>query len=256
MRSIRLLVILVPLACCDVMVILAQDTLALSGSAAAKANKLQCQYIAALRDKSEQFSKDIEKSTNQYLDRLQKVEAKLQRRVAKVNPSEADNIFSNSASKYQQLKSDVKNRAARLERSTGIYLPWNDTAVSSLKYLATNPLTAKLPINSSQLKDALSKVKNLEAQFKQAENIKAFITQHKEYLKQRLANFDVGSDLKRYNSTAYYYSQQLKDYQESLKDETRAEQKVLSLLRRIPAFSDFMQKYGGLAGLFNDHANY
>ncbi len=256
MRRIRLLILLPLITGSFVNIVFSQDSPTLIAGQPEKVEKITNLYISAVGEKSEHVSKQINKSTFFYIEKLQRQEAKLQKRVAKIDSLAAHNIFANSANKYQQLKADVKSRTDKLQHSTGLYLPWNDTASASLKFLASNPLTGKLPINSPKLNDALIKVINLEKQFKQSENIKDFITQRKEYLKQRLANFDVGSDLKHYNSTAYYYSQQLKDYKESLKDESRAEQKALTLLRKIPAFSDFMQKYGALAGLFDVPANY
>ncbi|HEY4150985.1 MAG TPA: hypothetical protein VGM41_18735 [Chitinophagaceae bacterium] len=234
----------------------AQDTPALSASDAAKVDKLSQQYVAAVGKKSDEISAAIDKTTQQYLDRLQKQELKLQKRMAKVDSVKAHNVFASSAAKYQQLKNDINNRAQRLQRSTGRYLPFTDTAATSLKFLSGNPFGSKLPVNPSQLKDALGKVNALEAQLKQAENVKEFIRQRKEYLKQQLASDNMGSDLKKYNSTAWYYIQQINDYKKSLSDPTKAEQKALALLRQYGPFQSFMAKNSVLAGLFNVPADY
>ncbi|HEY4150750.1 MAG TPA: hypothetical protein VGM41_17550, partial [Chitinophagaceae bacterium] len=234
----------------------AQDTPALSASDAAKVDKMSQQYIAAVGKKSDEVSNDIDKATQQYLDKLQKQELKLQKKLAKVDSVKAHNVFASSAAKYQQLKNDIYNRAQRLQRSSGRYLPFTDTAATSLKFLSGNPFGSKLPVNPSQLKDALGKVNALEAQLKQAENVKEFIRQRKEYLKQQLASDNMGSDLKKYNVTAYYYTQQINDYKKALSDPTKAEQKALALLRQYGPFQSFMAKNSALAGLFNVPADY
>ncbi|MBS1563605.1 MAG: hypothetical protein JST39_04415 [Bacteroidetes bacterium] len=252
--EIRLLIILLPLACSNIT--RAQDTPASGLQDTARLNKLTSGYIAAVGSKSGVVSRDIDKQTTRYLDKLQKQEAKLQKKVAKVDSLAAHNIFANSASKYQELQDDLKNKSARLQRSTGLYLPWSDTASNSLKFLSSGPLAGKLPVSPSQMKDAMGKVKELEAQLRQAENVKEFIRQRKDYLRQQLASYNLGSDLKKYNSTCYYYSQQLNDYKAALSDENKAEQKALSLLRQYQPFKDFMGKNGALAGLFNIPGDY
>lgn len=250
----RLLVILLPLACSHFA--LAQQTSAPDAVQAARLDKLSQQYIASMSEKSGQVSKDIDKQTDHYLDQLQRQEAKLQSKLAKVDSLAAYNVFAGSAAKYQQLKSDFKNRSGKLQRSTGLYLPWTDTASSSLKFLSSNQLTGKLPVSPLQMKEALGKVKELEAQLRSAENVKAFIRERKEYLRQQLAKYNLGSELKKYNSTAYYYGQQLSDIKSSLSDETKAERKALGYLRQYAPFQNFLKKYGALSGLFDVPADY
>jgi len=252
----RLLFILLPLACSYL--VFAQETPPPNAREVARLDKLSQAYIASVSNKAEQVITDIGKQNAQYLDKLQSREIRLQKKLAKIDSLAAQNIFAGSAAKYEQLQNDIKNKSDKLQRSTGLYLPWTDTASNSLQFLTNNPLTGKLPVSPSQMKDALSKVKELEAQLRQAENVKEFIRQRKDYLRQQLSTYDLGSDLKKYNATAYYYSQQLNDYKASLSDETKAEQKALALLRQYKPFQNFMEKNGALAGLFNipsDYAN-
>lgn len=250
----KLLIILLPLACSNP--VPAQEMFSLSTPNAAQVDKLSRQYIGAVGDKSEKVSSDIDKQTTKYLDKLRKQEDKLNKRVAKIDSLAAHNIFANAASKYQQLQNDIKGKSDKLQRSTGQYLPWTDTASNSLKFLSDNPLTGKLPVSPVQMKDALGRVKELEAQLRQAENVKEFIRQRKDYLRQQLSKYDLGSDLKKYNATAYYYGQQMNEYKMALSDETKAEQKALELLRQYAPFQKFMEKNGMLAGLFNIPSNY
>jgi hypothetical protein len=99
-------------------------------------------------------------------------------------------------------------------------------------------------------------VHELEDQFKQAENIKDFIRQRKEYLQQQLSSYQFGSALKNYNQQAYYYAQQINEYKAALDNPSKLERKALSLLNQLPAYKDFMKKYSMLAGLFNIPEDY
>ena len=182
--DIRLLIILSIVACSDCL--FAQESPLTGAQNAVRLDKLTSRYIAAVGNKSDAVGQDIDKQTAKYLDKQQKQEAQLQKKLAKVDSLAAHNIFANSAAKYQQLQTDLKNKSDRLRRSTGLYLPWADTASGSLKFLSDKTLAGKLPVNSSQLKDAMGKVKELESQLQQAENVKEFIRQRRDYLRQQL----------------------------------------------------------------------
>src|SRR4029077_7417790 len=161
----------------------------------------------------------------------------------------AKNIFTGADQKYQQIQNDLKNKSANLLKGSGQYIPWIDSAGTSLKFLENNPALSKLSGNAGQVKTAINKVHALEDEFKQAENVKEFIRQRKEYLKQQLANYNLGSELKKYNQQAYYYAQQINEYKAAWDDPDKLEKKALELLNKLPAFQDFMKKNSMLAGL-------
>lgn len=91
----------------------------------------------------------------------------------------------------------------------------------------------------------------------QTEDIKKYIRERKEYLKQQLGKYtSLNKDLMKINKTVFYYSQQVKEVKEALKDPKKAEQKILALLRESKLFQDFIQKNSFLAGLFETPSNY
>ncbi len=216
-------------------------------------SKTSTQYINAVSEKADKIGNQIDEQTDRYLAKLQKQEAKLQQKLSKMDSLAAHNVFSNAQSQYEQLREDVKNKSAKLLRSSGQYMPWIDSAGNAMQFLANTKLG---PVNPAQIKGALAKVKELEAQLKQAENVKEFIRQRKDYLKQQLASYNLGKDLAKYNKECFYYTQQINDIKASLDDPQKIEQKALALLRKIPAFEKFMQEHGALAGLFNIPADY
>jgi predicted metal-dependent hydrolase len=218
--------------------------------------KITEKYIAVVTKKSDKISADIDKQTEKYLNRLQKQEEKLQKKLAKIDSLAAHNVFADAGAKYQELQNGIKSKSEKLLRGTGMYIPWLDTASSSLKFLQTNQLTGKLPVNAAQITGALNKVRELENQLKQAENIKQFIRERKDYLRQQLSRYDLGSGLKNYSKEAYYYTQQINEYKAALDDPEKMERKALSLLMKIPAFEKFMSEHSFLAGLFTIPEDY
>src|SRR5690606_25345841 len=97
---------------------------------------------------------------------------------------------------------------------------------------------------------ALAKVKGLQQQFQQAEEVKAFLQQRKQYLKEQLQNTGLARQLKQVNKEVYYYAAQVSEYKEVLKDHKKATRKALQLLSKTTAFQNFMRKHSQLAGLF------
>jgi hypothetical protein len=221
-----------------------------------QAGKVTSKYIESVGQRSEKMSSDIDKKTEKYLASLQKREQKLQRKLAKIDSVAAHNIFLNANSQYEKLQADIRNKSANLLGGTGKYIPWLDTASNSLSFLNTNQLTSKLPVNPVQIQAAMGKVHDLENQLKQAENIKEFIRQRKEYLKQQLNSYNLGSGLKNYSKEGYYYTQQINEYRAALDDPSKMEQKAMALLRDLPVFQKFMNDHGFLAGLFNIPSDY
>jgi hypothetical protein len=215
-------------------------------------NKLSQQYIGSVDKKSEQISADINKQTDKYLSQLQKQEAKIQRKLFKVDSVAAKSIFPQSQQAYQQIQDEIRNKSQNILKGSGQYIPWVDTAITSLKFLGqAKAINGQIGSQFSLVQGAMGKVKALEAQFNQAENVKGFIRQRKEYLKQQLANYNLGTELSKYNSTAGYYGQQIDEYRKAWNDPSKLEAKVMKLLNGLPVWQDFVKKNSMLAGLFN-----
>jgi len=220
-------------------------------SLVAMSSKLSNKYISAVSEKSTKASQQIDKQTEKYLAKLEKQENKIKKKLAKIDTLAAKRIFANTKQQYQDLENKIKNKSENLLHNGGQYLPWLDSASTSLKFLETkNPLTGAIAGNEAKLNGALSKVKELENQFKQAASAKDFIRQRKAYLKEQLQHYNLGSELKNYNQTAYYYSQQINEYRQALNEPDKAEKKVLELLNKVPAFQAFMRKNSILSSLF------
>jgi hypothetical protein len=218
--------------------------------------KLTGKYIGDISAKSGKISSDIDRQSGRYLDQLQKQEAKIEQRLAKVDSLGAKKIFANSARQYQQIQTNIKNKSQALLTSCGKYIPWTDTALTSLKFLQQNALLSKMAGKSAQIQAAISKVQVLENEFKQADNIKEFIRQRKAYLTQELANYSLGDEIKNYNTQAYYFSQQINQYREAWNNPAQMESKAVELLNKLPVFQAFMKKNSMLAGLFDVPGDY
>src|SRR5882672_1879497 len=73
-------------------------------------SKLAHKYISSVSGKADKIGSDLDNQTEKYLDRLEKQEAKIQKKLNKIDSVAAKNIFSNSTQTYQQLKTDLQNK--------------------------------------------------------------------------------------------------------------------------------------------------
>lgn len=208
--------------------------------------RLVSSYINETGSKSGHIDKKLDKQTTRLLQRWKKQEHKIQSKLERKDSVKAASLFSTTKQQYEQLEQKLQSKTALQQ-----YIPSLDTAGSSLKFLQQNPqLLANAGEAKEKLNNALTKVKGLEAQFQKAEDVKSFLKQRRQYLKEQLNQLGFTKELKNLNKQVYYYSTQVNEYKSLLKDHKKAERKALKYLSKTKLFSNFMRKNSMLASLF------
>jgi hypothetical protein len=178
------------------------------------------------------------------LRRLERQEEKIYRRQLGTRDSMIAKLkLEEIKSKYQALQDKLKNPTSILPNSSRQYIAHLDTLKTAFKFLDQKK-------QSAEVKNALSKIESFEGRMQQAEEIKKFILERREQLKQQLEQLGLVKDLKRFNKEAYYYSERLKEYKSILSDPDKIEKKAVELLSKTIFFQDFMKKNSMLASLF------
>ncbi|MBL7709152.1 MAG: hypothetical protein JNJ86_08760 [Chitinophagaceae bacterium] len=207
--------------------------------------KISLQYLEKAGAQASALSSKLDKKAAKVLAKFQKQEEKMRAKLMKIDSSAAKELFNNAAAKYKGLEEKLKNGGA------GQYIPKLDTLVTSLKFLQNNSeLLEKGKEAAVKLKETMGKVDGLKDKFQQAETIKQFIKERKQFLKDQLGKFGFAKELKKLNKEVYYYTQQVNEYKEILKDSKKAEKKAIELLSKTKLFKDFMRKNSMLASLF------
>lgn len=183
-----------------------------------------------------------------YLAKFQKQEAKLQRKLQKLNP---ELELNKADEKYKELSQKLKDKATPINKIVGgEYNGYLDSLGSSLSFLKQcNGI-------SDKVKEPLKSFNQLQDKLQQSEKIRAFIAERKMLLKETLSKYtQLPAGLKnqydKLSKTAYYYSAQIHQIKETVKDPKKIEQQALAVLKKVPAFQKFMQKNSQLASLFN-----
>ncbi|MCK9403726.1 MAG: hypothetical protein M0Q26_10045 [Chitinophagaceae bacterium] len=203
------------------------------------------------------YHKLEDKLTNyseQSLQRLQKQEQRLQRRLAQKDSLAAKEVFGTIKEKYAGILQKLKNPAGKINtRSLNDYLPGLDSLQTTFNFL--DKAGGKIPgiptEKLQQLQAVSTQLKSLQTQLQSTTDIKKFLQERKQLLKEQLDRYGMGYQLKQINKQVYYYQQQLNEYKSLINDPEKLEQKALSIIRDVPAFKDFMSKNSLIAQLFS-----
>ncbi|CAL1516426.1 hypothetical protein [Chitinophaga sp. MM2321] len=229
-------------------VIYAQDSLI------HKIDQVPGKYLSQVKQKSDKLERQITARSDKVLSRFMKQEEKLKRRLGRIDSLKANNLFAHSIDSLGSLKAKMHSKldkyAGPLTQAGGPYL---DSLGNSLAFLKqSKDLLQQSKGITDKLNGSMKAVDNLKDKLQQAEQVKAFIRERKQLLKEQLSQYTgFTKDLQKMNKEAYYYAQQIKEYKEVFKDRKKAEQQAMGIIKKIPAFNDFMQKHSQLASLFN-----
>lgn len=213
-------------------------------------------YLSQVKRKADGISRRVSNTADNTLERFLKSEQRIQAKLWASNPTETATIFVDSFKTERKLLHNIKSKMGKVSGLTkysetgGTYL---DSLSGALSYLSQAKILLEKPENiGGKLEGTINSVNILKNKLEIAEQIKAFIRERKQQLTDQLSQYTgFSKELQGLKKEAYYYSAQLREYKEALKDQKKAEQKAMELLRKIPVFNDFMAKNSMLAGLFN-----
>jgi hypothetical protein len=224
-----------------------------------KITNFPSRFFSSINSKVASLDSKLEKQTEKYLQRLAKKERKLKRKLSRIDSNAANNLFNNSEQEYKQLADKLSSpEGAR----GGQYLPYVDSMKTSLSFLQQNSgLISNTKDIQQKIQGSLDGVTQLQSKLQQSEQVKAFIRQRKEQIKQALSKYtnlpkSITNSYNDFSKELYYYSEQVREYREMLNNPDQLVKRALTLLNRVNAFQRFMQEHSELAGLFGVPANY
>jgi hypothetical protein len=253
--------LLIPFTCLTML--LCQASRAQQGeSVADKVINFPASFFTKVQNKYASLEDRMTKQTTKYLQRLAKKEKKMKRKLAKVDSLKAEQTFGNVDEQYGKMIAAINTDSLPVKRASGAYLPMVDSIKTSLNFLGQNSsLLSQSKKVQDKLKGSLSQVNQLQGKLQAADQVKAFIQQRKQQIKESFSKYTnlpggLTNEFTGFQKEAYYYSAQLKEYRDMLNDPDKMVQKGLSLLNKLPAFTKFMKQNSELASLFRLPDNY
>ncbi|MBV4359037.1 hypothetical protein [Pinibacter aurantiacus] len=202
--------------------------------------------LSVIDEKYSSLNNRINKFLANELCKQQRLESRLQRKLAKKDSTAAYQTFAKSQQELERLKQLVNNPLNGKRISN--YIPKLDSLQTASKFLTQGNL-----INSTQIdnvKRVSGDLQKLEGNFYSAEQIEAYLKQRKELLTAQLEKFGMTKEIANLKNQAYYYRQQIEEYKGIFNDQQKLEEKALSTLRQLPAFQKFLQHNSYLSELF------
>jgi len=206
-----------------------------------------------MQNKITSLDDQLTKQTQQYLERMARKEARMQKKLYKVDSAGAKSLFAGSAQQYTALSQKLAGDTGSLHlHLSGEYQVYTDSLQGMLKYLQAHPRS----LSTADLQHSLQQLQGLQAKLQDADQIKAYVRQRKQQLSQYISQHTnlsgvLGKDYQAWNQEAYYYGQQVQSYKDMLNDPDKLEKQALAILGKLPAFQSFMQRNSQLAGMFN-----
>ena len=125
-------------------------------------------YLTTIASKADHLEQKLDHRSAKALQRLQKQEEKIRRKLTKKDSLKAVAIFGNASGQYEQLD----DRLGKI-REGKLYIASLDTLTTSLKFLAQIPQQLSTAKDAQQkLYEAISKTNGLGKGFQKAEEIK------------------------------------------------------------------------------------
>lgn len=227
-----------------------------SGNTLDKITSFPTRFLDKLNKKSEEVEEKLIASSEKALQRMRKQEKKLKKKMARKDSAAAEQVFGDVDERYRQLQAKLEQPVSQAGKA-GQYLPHMDTLKTSLNFLTNNKdIIPGGEETMGKVKEALKSVNGLEGKLDQAADVKKYLRERRQLLKDQLNRFGLAKELKKYNQQVYYYSEQVNSYKAMLEDPSKLEQKALELIKQLPAFQDFFRNNSALASLFRLPDNY
>lgn len=202
--------------------------------------------FGAIDKKSRQAEQQLDKGTDKYLHKLARQENKLHKRLLKKDPQLALSLFPSSIdSTYKALKSKATQSVSKYSSVYSGHLDSLTTALSFLKSSNISNLT-----NNPEVTKALQNYKALQDKLNGTEQIKKYIEQRQQLLKEQFQRLGMVKGYKQFQQQVYYYKAQVQEYKQSFEDPSKLEAKLLEVLNKVPQFKDFFARNSQLASLF------
>ena len=209
----------------------------------AKLYSLPDKQFGRLSKAAESLKRKLNRQTDKYITRLEKQEERMRRRLFKKDSAAAKAIFGDVAGTYNSLRQSGNN-------VQNVYSRHLDSMQTVMRFLQQPRINIPTSAHNENYQSALSSYSQLQGKLNHAAEIKNRLKLRQHYLKERLQQFGMVKDLKRFQKDVYYYRAQIDEYKRMLDDPSRLEVKLLQLANKIPAFKDFFAKHSMLAGMF------
>jgi hypothetical protein len=233
------------------MILIAMSSVTVLAQDSTTLQNITTKKLTAIEKTATNYNDKIDQQTAKYLRKIEKQEQRLKRKIQRLDSSAAKELFDQSTQQYTALKNKLADKQNQLATNRYTqYFAGLDSTITGLSFLKDNELLHNTKGIADKLTGSLDKYKELQNKLEVTKEITDYLKQRKQLLQQTLEKYNVGKYLKKYNKQAYYYTAQLNEYKEALKDPAKAERLILKALNKIPKFQEFFAQFSQIGQLF------
>lgn len=204
-------------------------------------------YYSGISKKFNSIGEHLTRKSLKYLEKFERHERKISQMLNTLDSNRAATL-SGSEDQFDQFRNQIKSRITKISGGRREYHPYLDTLATSLSFLKKSNTNVAVARSAED-------VASLQNKLYQSEAIKQFIAEKKQQIREQLSRYTklpagLSREYGKLSKTAYYYSAQVQEYKDMLKDPSKIERKALTLLNKLPAFQKFMSKNSQLAAMF------
>ncbi len=232
----------------------------ISGSATAQEDSINQEskqingnYILQVSRKISDADEKLTRRTKKVLRQFEREEERILRILQSKDSSISGDFLRAGAAKIDQLETEFLNIPDKVvAKLTSEYNAYLDTLKTTFKYLQQKGqiLVSQTKQLKGKLEQVTGKINVLEGKFQKTAEIKNYLRERKQFLRQYLEKYGISKEIKKLDKVTYYYSEYIKEYKEILSDRRRLERKAMGLLYSIPVFKKFISENNLLASLF------
>ena len=203
-------------------------------------------YLTGVIDKSSKLQNKLDRYTNKILDRWQKLEDKVIRKLGHSDSLQSRTLTEISRTQREKLSTKLIRSPNRRH-----YNPILDSLQTSIKYLSSLAVDNDNSLGlNKRLKAATGSLSKLEDRLHAAGAVKQYLIERRANLKSSIGKFGFSKELKMLNKKANQYNQQIIQVTSILKDHNKLEANALKILNDSKAYQKFMRKHSLLASMF------
>jgi hypothetical protein len=234
------------------LVIITKSTLAqVSGdSAILQLSSLPSKYLEQVSSKADNYYQQLTSKTEKALERLCKWEAKVKFLLEKASPETAKRLFSENQISFSVMLQKYREGKVTLSEYGKRYNKYQEDLQNTLAYLSDEEsrLNKRFVQPLGKAKKNMARVDSIEQSTQELERL---IKERKKQLVEQALKFAGSSKyMKKINKESYYYFESIKNYRQLFSDPKRVEELAVKLLKKVPGFSEFIQKNSMLTALF------
>jgi hypothetical protein len=199
-------------------------------------------------------NKLVSRSTK-YLKKLARTEVTIKRKLTLSDSNIAKQLFEEASEKYRHFQEKLNATTGSFSQYGHTYIALLDSVKTALNFLQQGNISLIKSTKLAELQSALSRISSLQGKLNQAEEIRDFIRERKQFLEEQLGRLGLLKELRKFRKEAWYFQAELIEFKQAINEPDKLISKSIYHLQKLESFQEFFRQHSQLASMFRLPAN-